>query len=270
MLESKRRAIIFISISLILALVAGFMFLQKVKDLNTELGGMTKIYVASTNISSRAIITPSQVMTIDLPNKFVTASHITDPKDITNRVSVVPLSKGDTITKNLLKPVSDVANENNRLVALFGNEKISFDQELEALDRVDIVVSQQLDGKPATEIFMSDVPVAMVAKNKDKLNGVALEVSKEDAPKLIHMQNYSDSMRVLKANVGKEKPLEPEVKVDPEEKGVEPAVSKETIEKEKEEVEKAEQATKKKEVKEKEVKEKEEKKKETEKKKDSD
>lgn len=207
MLESKRRAIIFITISLLLAVVAGFMFLQKVKQLNSELGGMTQVYVAKENIASRSIITPEQVETLELPNKFVTDSHIVDPKEITNKVSVVPLSKGDMITTNILKPVSNVANENNRIVALFASEKISFDQEVEALDRVDIIVSHQFEGKPITEVFMSDVSVAMVDKAKKSFRGVALEVTKEEAPKLIHMQNYADSIRVLKANVGNEKPI---------------------------------------------------------------
>lgn len=201
------------------------MFLQKVRELNANLGGMTNVYVAKADIASRAIITPEQVETIELPNKFVTSSHIVNPEDITNKVSVVPLSKGDMITKNLLKPISDIANQNNRLISLFGNEKISFDQELEALDRVDIIVSQQFEGKPKTEIFMSDVLVSMVAKNKNELKGVALEVSKEQAPKLIHMQNYADSIRVLKANVGKEKPLDKK-ETKEEEKSAEKPVEK--------------------------------------------
>ena len=33
---------------------------------------------------------------------------------------------------------------------------------------------------------------------------MALEVSMEDAPKLIHIQNYADKVRILKANVGKD------------------------------------------------------------------
>lgn len=181
------------------------MFLQKYKELNANLGGLTKIYVASTNIASREIITPEQVTTMEIPNKFVTDSHIVNPEDITNKVSVVPLSQGDMITKNLLKNVSNVANENNRLITLFRNEKVSFDQELENLDRVDIIVSHQFEGKPTTKIFMSDVTVANVSKSENEFRGVRLEVSKEQAPELIHMQNYADSIRVLKANVGKQK-----------------------------------------------------------------
>lgn len=211
MLETKRRAITFITISIILAAIAGFMFLQKVKALNAELGGMTKVYVSSTDIPSREVITPEQVNVIELPNKFVTSSHIVDPEDIANKVSVVPLSKGDVITKNLLKPVSNVANENNRLVALFSSDKVSFDQELDNLDRVDIIVSHNFDGKAKTEIFMSDVLVYGVSKSDNKFNGVALEVPRETAPELIHMQNYADSLRVLKANVGKEQSITKEV-----------------------------------------------------------
>ncbi|MEK4146298.1 SAF domain-containing protein [Robertmurraya sp. FSL W8-0741] len=208
MLESKRRAIIFISISLILAAIAGFMFLQKVNELNANLGGTTKVFVAKSDINSRTIITPEMVETIDLPNKFVTDTHVTDPREITNKVAIVPLFEGDMITTNLLKPFSEVGDPNHRLVALFANERVSFDQELEDLDRVDIIVSQQFDGQPKTEIYMTDVHVFRVDKTKSEFRGVALEVSKEDAPKLIHMQNYADSIRVLKANVGQEDKVE--------------------------------------------------------------
>lgn len=204
MLESKRRAIIFISISLLLAAIAGFMFLQKVNQLNASLGGTTAVYVAKSDIKSRTIIKPDMVETVDLPNKFVTEAHVTDPKEITNQVSIVPLSEGDMITENLLKDFSEVGDPNNRLLAMFANERVSFDQELQGLDRVDIVVSHQFDGEPKTEVFMSDVLVFQVDKNKNDFRGVALEVSKEDASKLIHMQNYADSIRILKANVGQE------------------------------------------------------------------
>ena len=203
MLESKRRAIIFISISLILALVAGYLFLQKVQDLNENLGDTTKIYVAKENIPSREIIKPDQVSVIEIPKKFLTKSHVTNPNDITNKVSIVPLSEGDMITKNLLRNFSNFTDENNRLITLYRNERVAFDQKLEDQDRVDIIVSHQFDGKPKTEIFMSDIPVAHASTSDGEFRGVSLEISKEEAPKLIHMQNYADSIRVLKANVGK-------------------------------------------------------------------
>lgn len=198
MLESKRRGIIFLGLSFFLALLAGFFFLQKVSALNADLGGMTEVYVADTDITSRAIIQPEQVTTIEVPNRFVTDSHITSFSDLENKVSVVPLKEGDIFTRNMLKQVSAVASEGNRLVALIFSDRVSHDQDLEALDRVDIIVSHSFQDEPKTETFMKDVLVAMVANE-----GILLEVSADEAPELIHMQNYADSVRVLKANVEK-------------------------------------------------------------------
>ncbi|WP_139187851.1 SAF domain-containing protein [Bacillus tuaregi] len=220
MLESKRRAAIFFILAFLLALAAGFLVFQKVKDLNAELGGMTKIYVAKGDIPVRALIQENQVMTIEIPNKFVNKAHITNKNELINNVSVVPLAAGEIITKNMVKPFSNLRNENNRLVALYPSEKVQYDQVVTELDRVDIIVSTEVNGQPQTEIFMRDVPVAFSDGDKpEDFTGAALEVSLEAAAQLIHVQNYADKVRILKANVGKEEP------VNPVEEQQQPAVS---------------------------------------------
>lgn len=212
MLESKRKAIIFIVLSILLAVTAGFLVLKKVQALNTNLGTSVKIFVADKEIPSRSLITPDNVKTEEIPKKFLKDYHVTNVDDLVNKVSVVPLSAGDMITKNILKQASSVVDENNRLITLMQNERVYFDEPLEALDRVDIIVSHRFNDKEETKVFMEDVKVARVAKSKDKaFKGVMLEVSFEKAPELIHMQNYADSLRIIKANVGKqEKPQEGE------------------------------------------------------------
>lgn len=77
MLESKKRAGIFLILSFLLASVAGNLVLQKVRDLNAELGGMTKIYVAKGDIPARTLIKESQITTMEIPNKFVNKAHVT-------------------------------------------------------------------------------------------------------------------------------------------------------------------------------------------------
>lgn len=203
MLESKRRAIIFLALSILLAAGAGFLFLKKIKDLNAQLGEMVEIYVANTDIASRALIQPDQITTREIPKKFADDSYITDKASLKNQVTVVPLSKGNIITKNIIKPATTVRDQNNRLVTVYSSGKIVFDQQLEALDRVDIIVSHNVNGKPTTEVFMKDVPVAMVAKSDDQFRGVALEMPFEQVPVFIHQQHYAQVMRILKSNVGK-------------------------------------------------------------------
>jgi Flp pilus assembly protein CpaB len=217
MLESKRKAIIFIVLSVLLAVTAGFLVLKKVQALNTNLGTSVKIFVASKEMSSRSLITPENVMTDEIPKKFLRDYHVTNVDDLVNKVSVVPLSEGDVITKNILKQASSVVDENNRMITLMQNERVFFDEPLEALDRVDIIVSHRFNGKEETTVFMKDVKVARTAKKDNKFKGVQLEVSIDKAPELIHMQNYADSLRVIKANVGKQEANEEETETGKEE-----------------------------------------------------
>ena len=205
MLESKRKAIIFLVLSFLLAIAAGLFFLQKVREINSELGGMATVYVAAVDIPSRTVIQPNQVKTTEIPKRFLNEAHVTDVEGLINQVLVVPLSSGDLITKNMTKAISNTRNENNRLVALFKSERLHFDQDLEPLDRIDIIVSSRLEGTaPKTELFMKDVLVANVFTNDGTFSGIVVEIPADDAPSLIHAQNYSDSIRILQANVGKE------------------------------------------------------------------
>ncbi|GAB3047808.1 SAF domain-containing protein [Virgibacillus ainsalahensis] len=208
MLESKRKALIFFLIAVALAVTSGFIVLQKVEALNTDLGTTVNIYMANGDISSRQIITPDDITTDEIPNKFLRDEHITDVEELINKVSVVPLSQGDVITKNMLKDASSVTDAENRLITLLRSDKVFFDEEPTALDRVDILVSQSFGDEPVTEVFMEDIKVARVASNDGDFAGVQVEVSNEKVAQLIHMQNYADSIRVVKANVGQLAPEE--------------------------------------------------------------
>lgn len=202
MIESKKRALIFLVIAFLLAASVGYLVYEKVKSLNAELGGMTEVYVANGSVASRELIQDGQIAVMEIPNKFVTDSHITNKADLENRVSVVPLEEGDIITKNMIKPVSNLRDVDNRLVSIFRTDTIQFDQVVEALDRVDIIVSTQVEAGNSTKVFMSDVPVVYAQGSKDDFAGIAVEVTIDEAAKLIHMQNYAEHIRILKANVG--------------------------------------------------------------------
>lgn len=231
MLESKRKAIIFFTIALLLALSAGMLILKKVQALNTNLGTMVQVAVASQEVPSRKVILPADVAMEEIPKKYVKDYHVTDVEELKNKVSIVPLSKGDVITNNMLKQASSVVEENSRLISLMRSDRIFFDEQLEALDRVDIIVSQRFDSKEKTDYFMRDVKVARVSKKKNDFKGVQLEVPAEKAPELIHMQNYADSVRIVKANVGKwEEPKEQEKQEKQEENKAPEAPAKEVKE----------------------------------------
>lgn len=203
MFESRRRALIFILLSFIMAVIGGLLFYSKLEELNQDLGEVTEIYVADRSIPSREIITESMVTTIEIPNRYLTDGHIISIDQLDGMVSVVPLQEGDQLTLNLLRPITDLTEDGNRLVEMkeeWGN--IHFDSMLENLDLVDIVISHSFEDEPVTEVFMRDVPVVRIIDNEGGY-GVGLEVSTQDASNLIHMQHYADRIRILKSSTGR-------------------------------------------------------------------
>ncbi|SMO80541.1 Flp pilus assembly protein CpaB [Melghirimyces algeriensis] len=196
-------------IALLLAGIAGFLFLQKVSVVDSRLGEMTTVYVAKKNISSREPLRPEFFEAKEVPAQFVQESTVTNLEGIQvgehtlpvqQLVSVVPLSEGELLTDSVLKMQSYLTANDKRMVTLSQSDKVHFDGSLETNDRVDLIVSDQKDGGPETTIFMRDVPIVGVAKDENgNVTGVGLEVSLKEAKRLIHKQNFSMSIRVLKA-----------------------------------------------------------------------
>lgn len=214
MQDAKRRAIIFTVLAVLFAVTAGVLFMQQVDAVNAKLGGMTTIYVANQEIASREPLKPEYFKAVQVPKKYVQASAVTNIAEIDNMVSVVPLNEGSLLTSETLKPVTQLTSPKRRMVVLAASERVSFDGAIEANDRVDIIVSrgEQNSGKTETVIFMKDVEVVTALNDKNgSVKAVGLELSLNNARKLIHETNFAISIRVLKA------PQSAEVETDEEE-----------------------------------------------------
>lgn len=215
LLDSKRRAIIFFIFALLFAAIAGFMFLQKLQELNTGLGEMAEVYVASEAISPRSIITEESLETEELPKKYVSNSHITNLDQIVGKMSRISLNKGDLITTKMVKNLDHEPIGENRLVRIIHGGNVQFEVAPDFQDRIDLVVTREVDGKLETELFMEDVLVASkLTSESDEFIGASVEVSMEDAINLIHTELTAHHIRVLSANSGvyniPEEPVEDE------------------------------------------------------------
>lgn len=207
MQDAKRRAIIFAVVSLVLALLAGILFMQRVSAVEAQLGNEVTVFVAKTDIQPRQPLKPEQFEAVQVPEKFVQQSTVTNLHGIGNHggidqyVTIVPLKKGDVLNVNLLKPAKELGTEGDkRLVYVPASDRIVFDQPLEARDRADIIVSWGGDnGSKRTVIFDTDVLIAATSGEEGKFSGVWLEMSLEEAKRFIDAQNYAHSVRILKA-----------------------------------------------------------------------
>ncbi|PMB04285.1 flp pilus assembly protein CpaB [Fischerella thermalis CCMEE 5273] len=212
MQDAKRRAIIFLILALCLSAVAGFLFLQKVSAVDSQLGNHLTVYVAAKDIASREPLTPDHFKAVKVPAQYIQDSAVTDlnqielgdyPYSIDRLISISPMEEGDLLTNNILKSQSFLTANDKRMVTLVQTDRVKFDGSLEINDRVDIVVSNKSEGSVKTSVFMRDVPVvAMTGDGK----GIGLEMSLSEAEKLIHEENFAVSIRVLKApNEGSKK-----------------------------------------------------------------
>lgn len=201
MQDAKRRAIIFAVLSVVLAAIAGLLFLQQWNKVNASLGADKTVYVAKQDIPSRQPLDPKQFNEKEIPEEYVTQSMVTSPDQLKGKVSVVPLSEGDQLTSTMIRPANQLTDADHRMVLLRQSNRVLFDDKLSARDRVDIVVSYEQDPKsganqPQTMISMTDVLVVSVGKDQKV---IGLELPLKEAKELIHAENFAHSIRVLKA-----------------------------------------------------------------------
>lgn len=215
MQDAKRKAFIFLFLAFVFALIAGWTFIGYVQTINAEMGEMSTYYVAKKDIAPRVPLKTDDFEAVDIPARFMPPNLVTEPTSIEGMVAVVSLAKGDALEKNALKPVTASAQgADSRLVRVMASDRIQFDSPLEPLDRVDIIVSYRSAKQPVTEVFMRDVPVATVYEGASSdpmasggetakaMTAISVEVTLEEARRLIQRLNYSDHIRVLKANAG--------------------------------------------------------------------
>jgi pilus assembly protein CpaB len=201
LLEEKRRSLMFLFISVVFAVLAGALFYGKVKAINNQVGDYVPVLVAKQPIAARTPITPEMFESRLVPRKFAFASFLTDGTQISGHVSLVPLEKGEVVTTAMLKQIPKMSAERMRLVSLTQSERVLFDDVFNALDRVDIVASYQEADRPVTKLLLEDVTVGRVTEDKDRVAAIGVELSVEDAQKLIFMQNFGRQIRVLKHNI---------------------------------------------------------------------
>jgi pilus assembly protein CpaB len=200
MQDAKRRAIIFTVISVILAGMAGILFLQEVNAVQGQLGGMRTVYVATRPINALTPLRPDFFEEKQIPEAYyetIKSSALQNINQVQGKVSVIDLKEGDLLTNNVLKMATDLTDPNHRLVQISSSERVGFDVPLTAQDKVDILVTVAKDDKNGTTtVEWKGVPVWQVA---DKQKAIWVELPLDDAAKLINYQNFATSIRVLKA-----------------------------------------------------------------------
>ena len=232
MVDTKRKAMIFLSLAFVLAVVTAWLVVDQVGQAQATLSETTKVAVAKTDIQAYTEITADMIDWVDLPASSDLPSLVQDEKELEGHVAIVNLEKGEPFTVNLVRSRMDIPND-HRVVWLNPTNNVVLDQSVVEGDKVDIIVSYKSGSGIRTERILENIPVvqSQELKSGDDESNIALKVSLpvSQAEQLIHMQNTAEQVRVLRLDQlqEEEQPSEEQPSEQPPQEQVEEKPQKE-------------------------------------------
>jgi pilus assembly protein CpaB len=178
-----------------------------------------KIVVATTDIPLGSAITEAQVKVAAWPKDSIPPGSAQQPDAVVGRVVIRPITGGDAVTEQKLKPVSGGAGagfltyvipKGHRAVTVAVNEVAGVAGFLTPRDRVDVMVTAQLpngDRESVSKIILENVPILATGQVTDQREGkpvivptVTLDLVPSDAEKLV-LSASKGSLQLLLRNI---------------------------------------------------------------------
>ena len=199
MIDSKRKAILFLTISFLLAIVTAGVVLVQISQAQERLGEMVQVASVANDVPSYSEIDADDIVWVEFPKSSAYSSFVTEKKDLEEVITIVNLKSGDLLTKNLIRKKLDIP-ANERVVWLNATEIVLIDQQVTEGDLVDVIVSRELEKNVETKRLLSNIKVVQIEENLEGNESIKISLPLEEAEKLIHYQNFAKQIRVLRVN----------------------------------------------------------------------
>lgn len=202
MFSSKRRALLFMILSILFALIAVLLFTNYVADTQESLGEMAEVHVAATDIPAGSEVSSNQLETMEVPMAYYLDTFVEVGEDISDQISAVAIPEGEILTQTMMTDVSNVP-EGHRMVEL--REPVGvFDGDIEVLDRVDLIGSYESsseeeetgDGRLSEQVI-EGAEVLRVATAEDEIVAIGVALTMEEAEQISWIKNYGVEVRAV-------------------------------------------------------------------------
>lgn len=215
MFETKRRALIFMLLSIGTAMIAVVLFASYIQETRASLGELDTVLVAKKKIPAGVPITADMVSEEQLPKKYMLNSLVRSPEELKGKISMVPVSEGSVLTTAMLRDNTIVSGEYRQV--MLRPPMAVFDDTVDALDKVDLVMAYEASGTEAgaqgdkrmTKVLLKDITVNKVFLMKENsqdpkdIAALSVAVKLEDSKSLIWAMNYAKEIHVLKSGTAK-------------------------------------------------------------------
>ncbi|MVP01603.1 Flp pilus assembly protein CpaB [Paenibacillus lutrae] len=214
MFETKRRALLFMTISIGMAVAAILLFSTYISNTQASLGEMVTVHVADGNIEAGKPIPDNLIATKEIPKKFMLPSLIQSKDELKGKISMVPIPKGEVLTTTVLRD-DTILSDKYRQVILRAPIAVFDDATISALDKVDLIVTYESEDAPKaeeqphssgpsdkriTKVLFKDITVNTVGlKNNNEIVNMGVVLTLEQSKSAIWGLNYAKEIRVLKS-----------------------------------------------------------------------
>ncbi|GFO64315.1 Flp pilus assembly protein CpaB [Geomonas paludis] len=204
---TRPKAVIVVAIlALVFAGIAAwltFHYLQGEMD-KTKAVQPQQIVVAATDIPIGATISEPQLKVTSWPKDSIPPGSSLNPKPLVGRVAIRPISKGDAVTEQKLKPkaggqgagfMTYIIPLGHRAVTVAVNEVAGVAGFITPNDRVDVVLTTPIPGvqnEKISKIILQNVPVLATGQITEQKEGkpvvvptVTLDVTPDDSERLV-------------------------------------------------------------------------------------
>lgn len=212
MIDSRRKAFIFLAIAFVLAIITALVVINQVQSAQQALSQTTSMPVADEDIPTYTEITSEMIDWVDVPvsdDSEGFAESTLNEDQILDSIVTVNLSEGDLITPNILRPQVDVPDD-HRVVWLNSTDNVVLDQAVAEGDIIDIIVTDEDEEAEMlttrsyedVQVVQTDIPDEEEQEDGGESAEPAIKVSMdiEDAENFIHMQHTAEYIRVLLSN----------------------------------------------------------------------
>ncbi|MBU5612502.1 Flp pilus assembly protein CpaB [Geomonas azotofigens] len=226
---TRPKAVIVVAIlALVFAGIAAwltFHYLQKEMDKTKAVQPQTLV-VAAADIPIGSAIAEAQLKTTSWPKDSIPPGSSADPKSLVGRVAIRPISNGDAVTEQKLKPkaggagtgfMTYIVPAGHRATTVAVNEVAGVAGFITPSDRVDIVLTTAIPGQPTeniSKIILQNVPVLATGQITEQKEGkpvivptVTLDLTPEDSEKLV-LAGSKGSLQLLLRNIADSAPVE--------------------------------------------------------------
>lgn len=206
----QRRGLIFMVISVLIALATFFVVAGYIANVNSQVGTRVTVYRATEPIEPYSALAEENLEAVEVPERWASESTLLRLDDLVGRRVGFRLNAGTTISSDMLIPSSSL-NKNERELAINVNAVTGVAGRVRPGDRVDIyAVFADVPGLPkSVKVITRDVRVVSIAGQQqvtEQSEGglqeqsvipVTLALVPEDAMSVTYAANFAAEVRLV-------------------------------------------------------------------------